>query len=94
MKIAIISAPPTHPDGLQIGELATDKLAFNGVNPIVQPSGASQAAAPAGAIAGAAGANPTQAEYAAAVAQINALTVLVNAQRLALVNLGLIKGAA
>ena len=45
MKIKIVAAPPTHPDGLQIGEAPTDKLGFNGVDPIVQPAGAAQAVA-------------------------------------------------
>jgi hypothetical protein len=89
----ILSAPPTHSDGITLGESPADKAGLFGAA-VVQPSGAAQAAVPAGAVAAAAGANPTKAEFDAAVTQINALTVLVNAQRAALVALGAIKGAA
>lgn len=93
-KKYIVTAPPTHPDGVLLFETAADKGGFWGAAPVVQPSGAAQAAAPAGAIAAAAGANPTKAEYDAAVAQVNALTTLVNKLRADLVTVGMIKGAA
>lgn len=79
--------------GLSVGTTG-GKLAFNGATPIVQRVGAAGAAVTATAIAGAAGANPTQAEYATAVARINALTTLANELRAALVAFGLHKGAA
>lgn len=94
MKLHIITPPPTHPDGLQICENADDKLGFFGKAPVVQPAGAGQAAVSAAAIAVAAGANPTKAEYDALVTRFNALTVLVDNLRTASVNTGLIKGAA
>lgn len=89
----ILSAPPTHADGLTVGEDSGDKVGFHGAA-VVQRASAAQAAVPAAAIADAAGAAPTAAEYNAAVAQINALTVLVNELRAAGVEKGLIKGAA
>lgn len=94
MRIYIVTPPPTHPDGLQICENTDDKLGFLGAAPIARPSGATQAAVDATVVAGAAGANPTQAEYALAVAKINALVVLTNKLRADLAALGLIKGAA
>lgn len=75
-QIKTIAAGHTHADGLCIGDAATSKLAFNGTAPIVQPSGAAQAAAAGGATVDA------------------ECRVLANALRTALVNLGLIKGAA
>lgn len=93
MKLKIVTAPPTHPDGVTIGEGTADKAGFHG-SAVVQRAGAAQAAVPAAVVGGAAGANPTQAEYAVAVAQINALTVLVNELRAAVVEKGIIKGAA
>lgn len=62
-------------DGTLLGQSATDKVGFYGKTPVVQPSGADQAAITAG----------------------STTTVCNNAViaiRLALVNLGLIKGAA
>lgn len=58
--------------GYKIGTAATQKVGFFGATPVVQPSGAAQAAA------------------------TDAATVitLANAMRTALVNLGIIKGAA
>lgn len=71
--------------------------AFFGALPTSQPSGAAQAAAPGASITAAAGASYTTAErdlINALKDQVNALTVLCNAQRAALVQLGLIKGSA
>lgn len=93
MAKLIISAPPTHADGVTVGEVIADKAGFHG-EAVVQRAGAAQAAVTADEVGGAAGANPTQAEYAVAVAQINELTVLANELRAALVEKGLIKGAA
>ena len=79
--------------GLSVGTTGS-KLAFLGATPIVQRVGAAGAAVTATAIEGAAGANPTQAEYATAVARINALTTLVIELQATLVAYGLHKGAA
>lgn len=89
----IIRPDPQHADGLALG-LAGDKIGLFGAAPVVQPASANQAAVSAAAIAAAAGANPTKAEYDALVTRFNALTVLVDAMRTGLVNTGLIKGAA
>ena len=70
------------------------KLGFLGATPIVRRVGAAGAAVTATAIEGAAGVNPTQAEYATAVARINALTALANELRATLVAFGIHKGAA
>lgn len=88
-----ITAQHTHADGLLVGATG-EKLAFLGAVPVIRPVGATQAAVDATVVAGAVGANPTQAEYALAVAKINALVVLANKNRLDLIALGLIKGAA
>lgn len=86
--------PPTHPDGQLFGSTAAKKVGFHGATPVVQRAGAAQAAVSAVAIAAAAGANPTKAEYDTAVTRINALTALINELQAALVEKGLIKGAA
>jgi len=62
------------------------KLSFYGAAPIVQPAAAAQAAVPTDAAGLTA--------YGYTEAQANALVATVNALRLALVNLGLIKGEA
>ena len=93
MKMKILAAGPILTDGITLGETAAEKAGFHGVA-VVQRAGAAQAAVDATVVAGAAGANPTQAEYAVAVAKINALVVLTNELRAALVAKGLIKGAA
>jgi hypothetical protein len=90
----IIDPTPAHPDGVLIGSATTKKIGFHGVAPSAQRSGAAQAAVATEAITGAAGSNPSQAEYATAVARINALTALTNELRAALVEKGIIKGAA
>lgn len=79
--------------GLSVGT-SGGKLAFNGATPIVKRVGAAGAAIPAVALTGAAGANPTQAEYATVVARLNQATTLVNELQATLVALGLHKGAA
>jgi hypothetical protein len=76
------------------GTTVSQKIGFHGTAPTAQRSGAAQAAVSATTIAAAAGANPTKAEYDAAVARINALTTLVNELRAALVAKGLIKGSS
>lgn len=91
--IKSVVAGHTNADGILIGATG-EKLAFLGAAPIVRRVGAAGAAVSAVAIEGAAGANPTQAEYALAVAQINALTALANELRATLVAFGIHKGAA
>ena len=80
--------------GVEISALPTRKVGFHGATPAPQRSGAVQAAVSAAALANAVGATPTQAEHDAVVTQVNALSVLVNELRAALVEKGLIKGAA
>lgn len=82
LPATVIRSDTPHSDGVQIGEATTSKVAFRGSTPIELPAGAAQAAAGV-----AAGANPTKAEH-------DALVALTNALRTALVNQGLIKGAA
>ena len=74
-------------DGTVLGQSATDKIGFYNATPIVQRSGAVQAAAPAGGTGATAGAYDTAAHR-------DALIDLVNEMRLVLVNSGLMKGAA
>lgn len=93
MKLLIITAPPTHPDGATFGETAADKAGMHGAA-VAQRASAAQAAVPAAVIADAAGAAPTAAEYATAVARINALTALSNELRAVLVEKGVMKGSA
>lgn len=69
-------------------QAASDKLSFYSATPVVQPSGAGQAA-----VATTAATQSTPYGFATQ-AQADNLVALVNALRLALVNLGLIKGAA
>jgi len=78
--------------GYQVGKDATELVGFSGAVPSAQRAGAAQAVVTATTITGAAGANPTQAEYAVVVARVNDLTALVNELRAALVEKGLIKG--
>ncbi len=67
---------------------AANKLSFFGAAPIVQPASAAQAAVVT------TGATQSTPYGFATAAQADALVASVNAIRLALVNLGLIKGAA
>ena len=73
--------------GTKIGTSASQKLGFYNATPIVQPSGASQAA-----VAGTAATNSSP--YGYAQAQADAIVTLVNALRTALLNVGIIKGSA
>lgn len=80
-----------------LGRSATAARGFFGATPVTQPAGAAQAAVPAAPISATAGATYTATEQQLIndlKAQVNALTVLCNAQRAALVALGLIKGSA
>ena len=71
--------------GSKIGSAATEKLAFWGASPIVQPASANQAA-----VTQTAGASYTATEQA----MMNSLKALVNQLRSDLVATGLIKGSA
>lgn len=73
--------------GTKIGTAVTQKLGFFNATPVVQPAAAAQAAAPAGGTGTAAGGWDTAVNRDAAIATINAI-------RTALVNLGIMKGAA
>lgn len=75
------------PDGAQIGKASTELIAFFGATPVVQPSGASQAAVSTAA------ATTGGAIYGYTSAQANSLVALVNQIRTDLVTLGLIKGS-
>lgn len=73
------------PDGTTLGQSATDKISFFGVTPIVQRSGATQAAITNSA-AGTFGFT--------SAAEKTAWFDLIAEMRLVLVNTGLMKGAA
>jgi len=75
------------PDGQTFGQDATDKISFYNATPVVQSSGAAQAACPAGGTGDAAGGWDTADHRDEAIA-------LINAMRTTLVNLGLMKGSA
>jgi len=81
-------------NGTKLGTATSQKFAFHNATPVIQRAGVAQAAVTATAIAVAAGANPTKAEYDVVVARVNALTTLTNELRAALVEKGIIKGAA
>lgn len=74
--------------GSKLGTAVSQKLGFWNKTPIVQPSGASQAA-----VATTAATDTTPFGFASAE-QADAIVTLVNALRLAMVNAGLIKGSA
>lgn len=75
-------------DGYQLGASASALVGVWGATPIVQPSGAAQAA-----VATTGATNSTPYGFTTA-AQPDALVATVNAIRLALVNAGIIKGGA
>lgn len=76
-----------NPDGVQYGGSATEKLGFYGATPVVQRSGAAQAAAAT------TGATSTSPWGFSTSTQANAIVTLVNELRAALVENGLIKGS-
>lgn len=86
-------------DGIQHGSLTTSKQAFFGSTPIVQPSGAAQGVitdSSGGAAAPTTGVAALTGTYNSTILA-NALATIIaqnTALRLALVNLGLIKGGA
>lgn len=86
-------------DGIQHGNAVTSKQGFFGATPIVQPSGAAQAAVTDGSSGAAAATNGIAALTGTynSTLLINAIATLAaqgNALRNALVSLGLIKGSA
>jgi len=96
-------------EGTVLGQSVTDKVSLYGKTPVVQPSGAAQAAvtatvtavAPAGGTGAAAGGWDTAGHRDTAIATINeskalaeANKALLNKIRTDLVALGLLKGAA
>lgn len=88
-----------NPDGTALGFTAADKISFYGSTPIVQPTGAAQAAITDGSTGTAAATNGIAALTATynSTLLINAIATLAaqgNALRNALVSLGLISGAA
>lgn len=89
---------PLSPDGRVMGQSASDKQAFYGATPIVQPTAGGQAIivdASGGAAAATNGILTLTGTYNSAILG-NAIATLAaqgNALRLALVNLGLIKGS-
>lgn len=91
---------PLTPDGCNFGQSATDKIGFYGLTtPIVQPSGAAQAAITDGSTGAAAATNGVLALTGTynSTLLINAIATIIaqgNATRNALVSLGLMKGAA
>jgi hypothetical protein len=74
-------------DGVKLGQSATDLVGVYGVTPIVQRSGAAQAA-----VITTAATSTTPFGYSEA--QANAIVTLVNELRASLVAVGIIKGAA
>lgn len=76
------------PDGQCLGQSTTDPVAFHNATPVVQRSGAAQAA-----VATTGATNSTPYGFTTA-AQADAIVTLLNEIRAALVAKGLIKGAA
>jgi len=85
MAVDNLSKAPS--DGTAFGQSASDKIAFYGTTPIVQPNGSAQAAA------GTTASTTTSPAGFATTTQANNLINLVDAMRTTLVNLGLMKGA-
>lgn len=87
----------THPDGLLLGSEASEKVGFHGKTPVVQSSGAAQAAVVAtstdGTASGAADLAALKTEAEKIGDDARAAIALVNALRQALVDHGLIAGS-
>lgn len=97
------------PDGMKIGGAVTDKISVYGVTPIVQRSGAAQAAVTTAAItvpgttaatsttpfgyASTTQADAVPASIVAIDTRVDALTVLVNELQASMVAFGVIKGS-
>lgn len=78
---------PKSGGGVEVGQSASDLVAFYGVTPIVQRAGSAQAAVTTTA-------STSTTPFGYTQAQADAIVALVNEMRAALVALGLIKGAA
>jgi uncharacterized protein YkwD len=79
-------AIPIHPDGTSFGTAASDKISFHGSLPVMQRSGAAQAAVITTA--------PTNSSpYGFSQAQATSIIALLNEIRAAIVEKGFIKGA-
>lgn len=78
---------PASPDGIVVGQSASDKVGFYGVTPVAQRAGAAQAAVTTTAAT-------SSTPFGYSQAQADAIVALVNEMRAALVAAGLIKGAA
>jgi hypothetical protein len=79
--------------GYNVGTSATQTVGFHGATPVAQRAGAAQAAVSSTAVPNVGG-TYSQAEVNAIVARTTANTVLLNEIRAALVEKGIIKGAA
>lgn len=77
-----------NPDGVVVGQSTTDLVAFHGSTPVAQRVGAAQAAV------GTTAATSSSPYGFTTQAQANAIVTLVNELRAALVEKGIIKGAA
>ena len=86
--MAVVQLSDGNDDGTSLGQSTTDKISFHGATPIVQRSGAAQAA-----VATTGATNTTPYGFTTA-AQADAIVTLVNELRAAMVAAGLIKGAA
>lgn len=80
--------------GSKIGTAATQKLGFFNATPVVQPSGAAQAAVTSQSLNDAADAAYQEADMTKVQTELNDVTALANEMRSVLVNLGLMKGSA
>ena len=76
------------PDGVTLGRAAAEKVSTYGVTPVIQSSGANQAAA------GTTASTTTSPAGFANTTQANATINLVDEMRTALVNFGVMKGSA
>jgi hypothetical protein len=83
----IIQPDGNQSDGVLLGLAATDKVGLHGATPVVRRAGAAQAA-----VVTTAATSSTPFGYSEA--QANAIVALVNELRAALVEKGIIKGAA
>jgi len=80
--------------GSKIGTAVTQKLGFFNATPIVQPSGAAQAAVTSQSLSDTANATYKVDDITKIQTELNDVTALANEMRSVLVNLGLMKGAA
>lgn len=84
--MAVLHRSDANPDGTTFGQSATDKVSFYGVTPVVQPTGAGQAAVT--------NTTTTTSTTTALTTDLDSVRTLLLSIRTALVNTGIIKGAA